>query len=197
MSLTISVNQEAPAGSGGGGRKPQLTVGIVSTGPDVVCENVVATLYDQSQAVMVPGAVEVLPLNVQLSVLPLFVIVHVSVSDGPETPKLAVATVGRMTESTADAEAPPYEPLIVVEMVPPTALVEMTNVALAEPVGTVTLAGTVVTGSLPDNVTTAPPAGAAPVSITVPFTVFPPTTLDVLSDNEERVGAAVTLRVGD
>ena len=185
MSLTVSVNHEAPAGSGGGGRKPQLTLGIVSTGPDVVCENVVATLYDQSQAMMVPGAVEVLPLNVQLSVLPLFVIVHVSVSVGPETPKFAVATVGRVTESTADAEAPPYEPLIVAGIVPPTALVEMTNVALAEPAGTVTLAGTVTTGSLPDNDTTAPPAGAAPVSITVPFT-FPPTTLDVLSDNEER-----------
>jgi hypothetical protein len=46
--LTISVNHEAPAGSGGGGRKLQLTLGIVSTGPDVVWENVVATVYDQS-----------------------------------------------------------------------------------------------------------------------------------------------------
>jgi len=186
-----------PAGSGGDGNRLQFTPGSASTGPVVTCEKVVATVYDQSQAMMVPGAVEVLPSNVQLSVLPLFVIVHVSVSDGPETPKLAVATVGRVTESTADAEAPPYEPLIVAEIVPPTALVEMTKVALAEPAGTVTLAGTVATGSLPDNVTTAPPAGAAPVSITVPFTVLPPTTLDVLNDNEERVGPAVTVRVGD
>src|ERR1700730_7883830 len=102
-----------PAGSGGGGSRPQLTLGIVSTGPDVVWENVVATVYDQSQAMMVPGAVEVLPLNVQSSVLPPLVIVQVSVSDGPETPKFAIATVGRVTESTVDAEAPPYEPLIV------------------------------------------------------------------------------------
>jgi hypothetical protein len=33
---------------------------------------------------MVPGAVDVVPLNVQLSVLPPLLIVQVSVSDGPE-----------------------------------------------------------------------------------------------------------------
>ena len=56
---------------------------------------------------MVPGAVDVLPSNVQLSVLPLSAIVQVSVCDGPLTPKLAVATVGRVTESVADADVPP------------------------------------------------------------------------------------------
>ena len=85
----------------------QSTPGIVSTGPDVLCANVVATPYDQSQATMFPGAVEVLPSNVQLRVLPLFVSVQVSLSDGPVTPKLAVATVGRVTASIADAETPP------------------------------------------------------------------------------------------
>ena len=101
------MNQGLPGGSGGGGSRLQFTLGIVSTGPDVVCANLVATPYDQSQAMMVPGAVDVLPLNVQLSVLPLFVSVQVSVSDGPVTPKFAVATVGRVTKSTADADAPP------------------------------------------------------------------------------------------
>jgi hypothetical protein len=139
---------------------------------------------------MVPAAVEVLPLNVQLRMLPLSAIVQVSVSDGPETPKFAVAPVGRVTESTAEADAPPYEPLIVAEIVPPTALVPIVNVALAEPAGTVTLAGTMTAESLPDNDTTAPPVGAAPVSTAVPFTVFPPTTLDELSDIEERTGPA-------
>ena len=174
-----------------------MTAGIVSTGPDVVWENVVATVYDQSQALIVPGAVEVLPSNVQLSVLPPLVIVQVSVCDGPETPKLAVATVGRVTESKADAETPPYEPLIVAAIVPLTALVAIVNVALAEPAGTVALGGTVTAGSLPDNDTTAPPAGAAPVRITVPFTGFPPTTLDELSDIEERTDPDVTVSAGD
>jgi hypothetical protein len=105
--VTTIVNHEVPAGSGGGGNRLQLTLGVVSTGPDVVCVNVAATLYDQSQAVMVPGAVEVLPLNVQFNVLPLFVNVHVSVSVGPVTPKRAVATVGGVTTRVADAEAPP------------------------------------------------------------------------------------------
>jgi hypothetical protein len=90
-----------------------LTLGIVSCGPVVVCANAVATLYDQFHAMIVPGAVDVLPLNVQLSVLPLLLSVQVSVSVGPVTPKLAAATVGRVTESTADADAPPYEPLMV------------------------------------------------------------------------------------
>ena len=56
---------------------------------------------------MLPGAVDVLPLKVQLSVLPLFPIVQVSLSVGPVTPKLAVATVGFVTERPADADAPP------------------------------------------------------------------------------------------
>jgi hypothetical protein len=146
---------------------------------------------------MVPGAVDVLPLNVQLSVLPPLLIVHVSVSEGPETPKLAVAAVGCVTLSAADFETPPYDPVIVAEIVPPTALVEIVNVALVEPAGTVTLAGTETTGSLPDNETTAPPVGAGPVSVTVPFKVSPPTTLDAPSDSDERAGPAVTVSAGD
>jgi hypothetical protein len=78
-----------PAGSGGDGNRLQFTPGSASTGPVVTCENVVATVYDQSHATMVPGADDVLPLNVQLSVAPLFAIAQVSVSVVPETPKLA------------------------------------------------------------------------------------------------------------
>ena len=68
-------------------------------------------------------------------------------------------------------------------IVPPTALVEMMNVVLVDPAGTVTLEGR-ITGSLPDNDTAAPPAGAAPVSVTVPVTWSPPTTLDELSESD-------------
>jgi len=86
---------------------------------------------------------------------------------------------------------------MVAVIVPLTALVEIVNVALADPVGTVTLAGT-VTGSALDNDTTAPPAGAAAVRVAVPVTEFPPTTLDVLSEIEESAtGRAVTVSVGD
>jgi hypothetical protein len=106
VSVTVIKNHGLPGGSGGGGSRLQSTLGIVSTGPNVVCANVLATPYDQSQAMMAPGAVDGRPSNVQLIVLPLFVKVQVSVSEGPVTPKIAVATVGRVTESTADADAP-------------------------------------------------------------------------------------------
>jgi hypothetical protein len=72
--------------------------------------------------------------------------------------------------------------------VPPTALVETGNVALALPAGTVTVARTLA-GSVPDNTTSAPPAGALPVRVAVPVTGFPPTTLDALSTIEDSVTA--------
>ena len=91
------------------GSQPQFTAGLVSTGLDggLRDRRLVPTRYDQSQATMLPGAVDVLPLKVQLRVLPLFPIVQVSLSVGPVIPKLAVATVGFVTESRADADAPP------------------------------------------------------------------------------------------
>jgi hypothetical protein len=86
----------------------------------------------------------------------------------------------------------------VLMIVPPTALVKIEKVALADPAGTVTLAGT-VTGSAPDSDTTAPPAGAGAVKLTVAVTGFPPTTVAVLSEIEESVTvtAAVTVSVGE
>src|SRR5438874_2968593 len=183
-------------GIGGGGIRPHVTAGMVNTGPDVVCVNVVATPYDQSQATIVAAAVDVLPLNVQLSVFPLLDSAHVSVSVGPETPKLAVATGGPVTESTADADAPPYEPFSVADVVAPTTRVATVKDAVADPPGTVTLAGT-VRGSPADSATSAPPAGAAPVSVTPPTMEPPPITLCALSEIEEMATVAVTLSVGD
>ena len=67
---------------------------------------------------------------------------------------------------------------------------ETVNVVLAAPAATVTLAGVEATpGALLDRVTTAPPAGAALVRVTVPCAAFPPTTLEGFSETDERVGA--------
>jgi hypothetical protein len=74
--------------------------------------------------------------------------------------------------------------------------VEIVNIAFADPAGTLTLAGT-VTGSPADKDTTAPPAGAAAVRVTVPVTRFPPTTIDVLNEIDESPTACVTVSVGD
>ncbi len=72
-----------------------------------------------------------------------------------------------------------------------TALVLTVNVALLAPAAIVTLAGTVaVDVLLLERETVAPPAGADPLSVTVPVEGDPPVTLVGFSVSEERVGRA-------
>lgn len=196
FSVTVIVNGVPSAGNGGGGSMLQLNAGLVSFGSVVVCARSVARPYVQSQATIVAGAVDVLPSNVQSIALPLSATTHVSVSCGPVTPKLAVAVVGRVTESAADADAPPYEPVIVAAIVPPTTRVRIVNAVVVAPAGTVTLGGT-VTGSALDSDTTAPPAGAAAVNVAVAFTVLPPTTVGALSVSDASAAPRVTVSAGD
>jgi hypothetical protein len=68
-----------------------------------------------------------------------------------------------------------------------TALVLTVNVALVAPARTVTLEGTLAAVVLLlESTTCAPPAGAAPLSVTVPVEEFPPLTLVGFSESEER-----------
>jgi|SRR6266436_6772571 len=72
------------------------------------------------------------------------------------------------------------------------------KVALVAPAGTVALEGTVAAALLLESRTCAPPAGAGPLSVTVPVEdCAPPTTLDGFSCSEETVGRGgdVTVRV--
>ena len=84
-----------------------------------------------------------------------------------------------------------------------TALVLTVNVALVAPATTVTLDGVLATFALLlESVTTAPPDGAAPLSVTVPVEdCVPPTTLVGFSVSEESVGvsggAGVTVSEAD
>jgi hypothetical protein len=84
-----------------------------------------------------------------------------------------------------------------------TALVLTVNVALVAPAATVTLEGTLaVVVLLLERATCAPPAGAGPLSVTVPVEdCAPPTTLVGFSVNEESVGggggAGVTVSEAD
>lgn len=68
------------------------------------------------------------------------------------------------------------------------------NVAVAEPAGTVTLAGVVALALLSESVTTVPPAGAKPVNVTVPVEDVPLTTAVGLMATEVSV-AGLTVRV--
>jgi hypothetical protein len=65
------------------------------------------------------------------------------------------------------------------------------KVALVAPAATVTLAGTVAAAVLLlVSVTVAPPEGAAPVSVTVPCELLPPTTVDGLTASDDREACA-------
>ena len=71
-----------------------------------------------------------------------------------------------------------------------TALVLTVKVALVAPAGTATLEGTLAAPLLLESATCAPPAGAGPLSVTVPVEdCTPPITLVGFSVSEERVGA--------
>ena len=71
-----------------------------------------------------------------------------------------------------------------------TALVLTVNVALVAPAAIVTLVGVRATVVLLlERTTCAPPAGAGPLSVTVPVEEFPPTTLVGFSANELSVTA--------
>ena len=71
-----------------------------------------------------------------------------------------------------------------------TALVFTGKVALVAPAGTATLEGTLAAALLLESATCAPPAGASPLSVTVPVEdCTPPITLVGFSVSEEREGA--------
>jgi hypothetical protein len=90
-----------------------------------------------------------------------------------------------------------YEAEIVAEVVMRTIEVLTVKVALVAPAGTITLEGTLAAPLLLESATCAPPAGAGPLSVTVPVEdPKPPTTLVGFSVNEDTVGSGtVTVRV--
>ena len=90
---------------------------------------------------------------------------------------------------------PPALAVIVTGVEVATPFVAIVKVALVAPAATATLAGTVaVVVLLLDKVTTVPPEGPAPVNVTVPCEVFPPTTLVGLKTMLDSVGVAVAAR---
>src|SRR5262245_28550826 len=75
----------------------------------------------------------------------------------------------------------------------PTATVVMVKFAVVEPAATVTLPGTVAVVELLLSVTTAPPAGAALVRVTVPCALLPPTTEVGFTLTADRLATAGAL----
>jgi len=62
-------------------------------------------------------------------------------------------------------------------------MVEIVNVAELLPAATVTEEGTVASAEVLDRVTTDPPVGAGPVSVTVPVEEDPPVTVEGFKDS--------------
>ena len=84
---------------------------------------------------------------------------------------------------------PPPLAVIVAGVDPVTLLVAIVNVAVAAPCATVTLGGTVAAPLLLERDTDMPPAGAAPLKVTVPCDEAPPVTIVGFTDTAETVGA--------
>src|SRR6476646_318935 len=87
---------------------------------------------------------------------------------------------------------------MVAEVDVPTGFVLTANVALVAPAATDTVDGTIAAlGLLLERLTTAPPLGAGPLSVTVPEEELPPVKLVGFSVREETVGrgGGVTVRV--
>ena len=81
-----------------------------------------------------------------------------------------------------------------------TGTVETVKPADDVPATTVTLDGTAATDGLElASVTTVPPAGAGPESVTVPMALEPPVTVEGVSVSDESVGSGggVTVSVAD
>jgi hypothetical protein len=121
----------------------------------------------------------------------------------PAEPVEPVTLVGlRLTEFSAGGATvrmavgldPPYAAVSVTGVEEATAVVLTVNEALVPPCGTVTEAGTVAAALLLLKLTTAPPAGACPPSVTVAVDGLPPVTVAGLTLRVPAVGG-VTVRV--
>jgi hypothetical protein len=87
----------------------------------------------------------------------------------------------------------PYVPVIIATVPTVRVFVATVNVAVVAPAATVTDGGTVATlGLLLVNATTAPPAGAAALSVTVPVLFAPPVTVAGFSATEVSAGLTVS-----
>ena len=99
------------------------------------------------------------------------------------------------TVRVAVCDVAPYPAEMVIWVEAATGAVVTVNVRLLLPDGTVTVAGTEATdASLLASVTTAPPDGAGPLSVTVPCELLPPPTIGGLSANE-LIAVGITVKV--
>lgn len=108
--------------------------------------------------------------------------------------------VGGVTLSVVVRVTPAALAVMVTAVDALTCVVVTVNVALGEPSGTVTLAGTLAAALLLDSATVNPPAGATAVRPTIPCEDEPPTTVVGFTDtplSEAGAGGGFTISVTD
>ena len=142
---------------------------------------------------------DVLTLNDALPVLPTGTLMPAGV-ESTRSPLLPLAVTvnvavcpGGFTVSAVDRVTPLYVADSVTGVDSPTLAVVTLNVVPLAPAGTVTVEGAAAAAPLLESDTTAPPAGAADVSATVPVDVAPPITLDgltLIDDSDAGADAA-------
>jgi hypothetical protein len=160
-----------------------FTVKVVEFVPaaTTIEEGTVAELELLDSVTMVPP-VGALPVSVTFPVeeLPPITLVGLSV-----TP----LGTGALTCKLADFETPDRVPVIVAVTFAATGTVDTVNVLDVVPAATVTLDGTIAIALLLERLTTAPPAGAALESVTVPVLDAPPVTVVGDKESVERFWA--------
>src|SRR5882762_5868226 len=148
-----------------------VNVALVAPAATVTLDGVLATfvLLLESVTTAPPEGAAPLRVTVPVEEFPPMTLVGFTVSE--ESGGAGV------TVSEADLVTPLYIPEMVTVVDAATALVLIVNVALVAPAATVTLDGVLAVVLLLERVTTAPPEGAAPLSVTVPVEECPPVTL--------------------
>ena len=154
-----------------------VTVCVAVSGAAMVLELSISTVYDAAPDTSLQSSVIAVPREKRVSFAGLSRVGAGSVLDTAVTVSVAVLVV------------PPYTAERVAEVEAETVLVVMVNVALVAPAATVTLDGTVAAVELSDRFTTAPPLGAAALSVTVPVEDVPPVTVTGLTAPDVSVGA--------
>ncbi len=162
-----------------------VNVALVAPAATVTLDGVLATFVLLLESVTTAPPEGAAPLRVTVPVEEFPPMTLVGFTESEES--VGAGGGAGVTVSEADLVTPLYIPEMVTVVDAATALVLIVNVALVAPAATVTLDGVLAVVLLLERVTTAPPEGAAPLSVTVPVEEFPPVTLVGFTETEERV----------
>jgi hypothetical protein len=157
--------------------------------------------FEALSEIELPAANEAVPLLPTATLMP----AGLDVIRSPPRPLAltvkATFVPGGLTVSVAVLVTPPSIAEMAAAVAAVTGLVVTVKLALLAPAGTVTLAGTAAAVELSESATTAPPAGAGPVNVTLACEVPPPVTLPGFNARVARLagggGAAAGVTVSE